>query len=69
MKFKYIPDRILLGLSCDTLFAATRRAQPALGRQNHFKIEVDFTPGRWRISLPSLHPALLVSSERSPLGV
>jgi hypothetical protein len=29
---KYIPYRILLGLSANTLFAATRRMQPVLGQ-------------------------------------
>jgi hypothetical protein len=54
---EYIPDRIHLGLSAYTLFAAIRRVQPVLGQLRYFKIEADFSP-RWRHLLPSLPPAL-----------
>ncbi len=47
--WEYIPHRILLGLSSDNLFAATRRAQPALGRPNHYKNQAHFAPPTARL--------------------
>ncbi|KAL3776599.1 hypothetical protein ACHAW5_001123 [Stephanodiscus triporus] len=62
---EYVPDRILLGLSGNTLFAAIQRAVSALGRQNRFKNRAGLLP---RPKQPLLTPlsALPMSFERSP---
>jgi hypothetical protein len=53
-----MPCRILLGLSADTLFAATQRVQPALGRPNCLKNRARYEPLTVRLApvLPVDHP-------------